>query len=235
MFMLLISIYSIAQPNSNSNSNKSTRTIEVYGYAYEEVLPNAVYASFVLKEYKDKEGKLVTISQSEKLLTEVLKKMNCHKSSLSIGNIYGYIGTNDDKSEEIFKHKVQFILKLESFSCVHIFLDKIDKKAIESFNIDGVYYEKSDSLKRRIQVHAIKIAKEKAIKLLDAIGETCGDVIDVQEVNGRLITPDINGKGAVAQVVNYNDGVNFNSFQSNITNMVRFDYTIRATFLINPK
>lgn len=227
-FILLMSIKSIAQPESQ----KVGRTIEVFGYAYEEVFPNAVFASFVLKEYKDENGKSIPIVETEKQLNEILKKLNCKKNTLSIGNIYGYVASEDEVQSEVFKHKMQYIIKLESLKCVNQFLDKIDKRALESFNIDGENYENSDSLNLAIQIRAFNKAKNKADKLLAVYGKNRGEVLEIKEIFGSLITPDVNGKGSISKNLNYASGINYNSNEKTISNMIRVEYLVKVVFEI---
>lgn len=226
--LLLLGISSIAQENINPKI--SGRKIEVVAYSSEEVLPNAINASFVLTEYTDN-GKKVSIEQSIENIKKIIKKLNCDASNLSVGNIYGYLN-NNESGAEFFDHKIQYIMKFQNSECIHKFLEKIDKRSLQSFNIDEMFYEGSDSVLRLVQVAAYKRAINKAEAFLKLYGEERGKLLEIVEINRFETMPDFTGKGAAVKSVHANNGIS--TFESNASRSkyIKIEYVAKVVFEI---
>lgn len=226
--LLLQGLSSFAQENIKPII--SGRKIEVVAYSSQEVLPNAINVSFVLNEYMDR-GKKVSIDQSVENIKKLLKKLNCDDNHLSIGNIYGYLN-NNESGQEFFDHKVQYIMKFENTECVHQFLNEIDKRCLQSFNIDEMLYEGSDSILRQVQIAAFKRALDKANSFLKLYGEERGRLLEITEVNRFETMPDFTGKGAAVKSVHASNGIS--SFESNASRSkyIKIEYVAKVVFEI---
>ena len=151
---------------------------------------------------------------------------------MSVGNIYGYITYNGPNNEEgVFEHKRLYLLKLSSVECIDNFLDRVDPRALESFNIDEMDNNNIDAEVRNLQLKAFAKAKDKASVLLATYGEQCGRVLDIQEVNRFITYPDFTGKGSRIQVVNMNGTSNFEANQIRTKN-IKIEYEVKIVFEI---
>ena len=207
------------------------RKMETIGYATTSVSPNIIYTSFVVKDYKDN-GRVVSIKETEEKLRKIVKGLGCNLEDLSVGNIYGYITYNGPNNEEgVFEHKRLYLLKLSSVECIDNFLDRVDPRALESFNIDEMDNNNIDAEVRNLQLKAFAKAKDKASVLLATYGEQCGRVLDIQEVNRFITYPDFTGKGSRIQVVNMNGTSNFEANQIRTKN-IKIEYEVKIVFEI---
>ncbi len=230
IFALLLALSSIAQSQENDQPKINGRKIEVVAYSSEEVLPNVIYTSFVLTEYIDN-GKLITIDQSVEKIKKLLSSIKHSQTRLSLGNIYGYLNTNE-KGEEIFDHKVQYILKLDNVESVHALLDAMDKRALQSFNIDEMTYEGADSVLKNVQIKAFKRALDKADVFLKLYNEKRGRLLEIEEINRFTTMPDFTGKGSSVKSV-YASNV-ISSFETNASRSkyIKIEYVAKVIFEI---
>jgi uncharacterized protein YggE len=230
IIILLSAFYVNAQDNA-LKSDYPIRKMEVFGYATANLAPNEIYTSFVIKEYTDN-NKIVSIKESETNILKIIKSIGCDVSDFSIGNIYGYITYNGPNNEEgQFEHRRLYLLKLSSVKCIDIFLDSVDPRALESFNIDEMDNNDIDSTVRELQLCAFDKAREKAIILLKTYGEECGRVLDIQEIDRSITYPDFTGKGSKSQVVNGTGTRSVDSNQSR-TKSIKVEYQVKVTFEI---
>ncbi len=227
---ILLLLWSGGYAQDNVQPKISDRKIEVVAYSSEEVLPNAIYVSFVLTEYKNN-GKLVSIDESVENVKKILASISHNSKRLSLGNVYGYLSTNE-KGEEIFDHKAQYILKLDNVDCVHKLLDQLDKRSLQSFNIDEMTYEGADSVLKNVQIKAYKRAIDKADAFLNLYNEKRGKLIEIEEVNRFMTLPDINGKGAAVKSVHADNGIS--SFETNASRSkyIKIEYVAKVIFEI---
>lgn len=230
LIVILFLLWSGSYAQDNVQPKVSGRKIEVVAYSSQEVLPNAINASFVLTEYMDN-GKKITIEQSVENIRKLIKKLNCDATSLSVGNIYGYLN-NNDSGQEFFDHKVQYIMKFDNSECIHKFLHAIDKRSLQSFNIDEMFYEGSDSILRQVQVVAYKRAIDKADAFLKLYGEQRGKLLEITEINRFETMPDFTGKGAAVKSVHANNGIS--TFESNASRSkyIKIEYVAKVVFEI---
>ncbi len=228
-FILMLSVNAFAQiPPS---SEYSVRKMETYGYASANLNPNVIYTSFVIKEFKDN-NKVVTIKETEAAIRKAVKKIGCKSGDLTIGNIYGYISYNGSNNEEgVFEHRRLYLLKLSSVDCVDMFLDIVDPRSLESFNIDDMENDNIDSTIQELQLKAFSKAREKATVLLASYGEKCGKVLQIEEVNRNIIFPDLSGKGSKIQSLSMQIG-NSNTSTESRSRTIKVEYQVKMTFEI---
>ena len=231
---IIIILLSAFYVNAQDNALKSyypIRKMEVFGYATANLAPNEIYTSFVIKEYTDN-NKIVSIKESETNILKIIKSIGCDVSDFSIGNIYGYITYNGPNNEEgQFEHRRLYLLKLSSVNCIDIFLDSVDPRALESFNIDEMDNNDIDTTIRELQLKAFAKAKDKAIVLLKTYGEECGRVLDIQEIDRSITYPDFTGKGGNSQVVNSSGSSSVDSNHSRAKS-IKVEYQVKVTFEI---
>lgn len=231
LIAILLLLWSGGYAQDNEQPKISGRKIEVVAYSSEEVLPNAIYTSFVLTEYKDNSGKVVSIDNSVEKIKKLLTTINHNQSRLSLGNVYGYLNTNE-KGEEVFDHKVQYILKLDNVESVHMLLDNMDKRALQSFNIDEMTYDGADSVLKNVQIKAFKRALDKADVFLKLYNEKRGRLIEIEEVNRFVTMPDFTGKGASVKSVHASNGISSFEINASRSKYIKIEYVAKVVFEI---
>lgn len=208
----------------------SDRKIEVLAYAYVDLMPDDVYVSFILKEYKDKEN-VITIDKSVAEIKKNIVDIGCSPDDLNIGNIYGYVKTLDD-GNSIFQPKVQYILRLNSIDCAHEFLNRTNKFALESFSIDQMNAKIQDVLFRKLQSQAFLNAKEKADVFLEIFGEHSGKLLELSEINASVSYPSNTFDGKTKRSIKPTDGIQYFESKSEKTKIVRYEYIAKVIFEI---
>jgi len=68
-------------------------------------------------------------------------------------------------------------------------LDGIDAKGIASTNIESYDYSKIENLKKELKIKALMAAKEKAVYMVEALGNKLGGVIEIQDGGDNVIQP----------------------------------------------
>src|SRR5690606_17774563 len=64
----------------------------------------------------------------------------------------------------------------------------LEAEGISNVQVDRVDHSKIEQLKRDVKIQAIKVAKEKANDMAEAIGQTAGKAVYIQE-NDYMSTP----------------------------------------------
>jgi uncharacterized protein YggE len=163
------------------------RKITVSGSADSEVTPDIIYLSISLKEYlKDNNSKKkINITELENQLYTAVLKAGITKENLMINDISSYNYAFEKKKNPDFLASKQYRLKVDDLSKWNSIVSEIDPKGLVYTNIDSYEYSKIEELKKELKIKALKAAKEKAMYMVEALGEKLGSVIDVQEVNNE--------------------------------------------------
>lgn len=178
LVLALVSLNSYAQ---NTAQQPSRKTIAVTGIAEMEVVPDEIYVSITLQEYKDN-GTKVIVETLEKALREVLNTMKIDVKNLSIEGSYGYRNyvPKKHKQKEFFLSKT-YQLKMSELSKYNELIDRLDDEGISQVYISRTHHSKMEEFKKQMKINAIKAAKEKATYLLLAINEQLGEALEVNE------------------------------------------------------
>lgn len=192
--MLALCISQInAQLTPNLMEKDLVRRIEVTGTAEMEVVPDVITFAISLKEYfKDEKNNKdkVTIDVLEKQLIKAVAEAGLPKESLVIGGISGYKDyASPRKKPANFTQSKQYELTLSDLKKVDNILSKVDEKSIQYTNIQKAEHSKIAQYRKDIKVKALQMAKEKAIYLLEGIGEKLGDPIEINEVDDYSTYP----------------------------------------------
>ncbi len=178
LVLALVSLNSYAQ---NTAQQPNRKTIAVTGIAEMEVVPDEIYVSITLQEYKDN-GNKVIVETLEKALREVLNTMKIDVKNLSIEGSYGYRNyvPKKHKQKEFFLSKT-YQLKMSELSKYNELIDRLDDEGISQAYISRTHHSKMEEFKKQMKINAIKAAKEKATYLLVAINEQLGEALEVNE------------------------------------------------------
>lgn len=158
-----------------------TPHIEVWGQAEKTIVPNEIYTSITLKEYKDM-GKIISLNELEKQLVKAIVSVGIPKENLRVENIYGFNWDwKKEKSDEFLASK-SFELKTDDLKKLNDLLAKLDPEGINRVYVKRYTHTELIKIQQELQIEALKNAQQKAKSLLNSIGEGLGDVLEVQEM-----------------------------------------------------
>lgn len=181
--LMFLSLFLLAG-NLMAQENEKVKKIEVVGRAEKEVVPDEIYLSIALKEYKSDKNTVVSIEKLEKELAKAVKNAGIADQDFQIENIYGnnFWYWKKKKDDQEFLATKRYRLKLNDLSKVNDILDPLDPKGIEYMNINEYSHSSIEQYRKELKVEALKAAKNKAQYLLESIGQDLGPAIEIQEV-----------------------------------------------------
>ncbi|HYG39965.1 MAG TPA: SIMPL domain-containing protein [Cytophagales bacterium] len=180
--MLLVGFNAFSQNTPTATLIDNTRKIEVMGSAEMEVVPDEIYYTISLKEYKNN-NKKVEIEALEKQLVKAVSAASIPKEDLHIENMQGYneYWEKKRKSEDFLISK-QYVLKLNNLFKINEIMSGVDPKGVAYTNISKYSHSKIEQFRKEIKIKALQAAREKAGYLLDGIDEELGEVLQIQEI-----------------------------------------------------
>jgi len=179
--LLLLSLGFTATRAQSGEKNFIDRPyIEVTGKAEMEIIPDQIYLNIVINE-KDNKGKVV-MAQAEKNMISILKDIGIDtKKDLSVKDMSSNFKNYWIKSSEIMTSK-EYLLLVGSAQTAGKVMQGLEKIGISNVSIEKVNHSKIDQFRREVKVNAIKVAREKAIDMAQAIGQNAGKAIYIQEI-----------------------------------------------------
>jgi len=199
------------------------RKIEVSGTAELEVTPDIINVTISLQEYMNGKTK-ITIDQLEGQLESAVKEAGIAKEDFTINNISSFNNYYQKKKTPDFLAGKQYSIRFHDLNKFDQIIGAIDPKGISSTNIDSYDYSKMQEVKRELKIEALLAAKEKAIYLLNSIGEKPGRVIDITEVENNLILPSFSNKVMAYSSIQPASDIDFKK--------IKLNYQINAVFEI---
>lgn len=153
--------------------------IEVVGTADMEIIPDEIYIGIILKEKYVNKVKITIEAQEEKLKT-ALASINVDLTNLYLSDANaGFVKIPWRKKDVLTKK--DYTLKVSDAETVGKVFQELEKLEIIDASISKVYHSKIDSLRKEVQIMAIKNGKAKADYLLQAIGGEVGKTLIVTE------------------------------------------------------
>ena len=179
--LLLLSLGFTATRAQSGEKNFIDRPyIEVTGKAEMEIIPDQIYLNIVINE-KDNKGKVV-MAQAEKNMISILKDIGIDtKKDLSVKDMSSNFKNYWIKSSEIMTSK-EYLLLVGSAQTAGKVMQGLEKIGISNVSIEKVNHSKIDQFRREVKVNAIKVAREKAIDMAQAIGQNADKAIYIQEI-----------------------------------------------------
>jgi uncharacterized protein len=181
----LFSIAIFAQTAAPKMEKDPLKNIEVTGTAELEIVPDEIYFSISLKEYfKDERNQKdkIIIETLEKQLIEAVKTTGLPKENLSISGVSGYKEWNGRRKPQVFLAAKQYQLKLTNLNNINDLMAKVDDRGVEYVTVSRVEHSKKEEFRKQVKINALKAAKEKAVYLVESIGEKIAGVIEIKEI-----------------------------------------------------
>jgi len=158
---------------------QETPYIEVVGNGEMEIVPNEIFISFTLKERMDGKNK-INIEEQEKELKKQLQKAGFDLANLSLADASSGFVPVKRKKQEVLTAK-NYILKVATTVEVADVFDVLDNVEALNADISRVAHSEIEKYRKEVKIMAIKAAKEKAGYLLEAVGESVGKPLMIQE------------------------------------------------------
>ena len=198
--------------------------IEVWGSAERVIVPNEIYTSITIKEYKAP-GRKITLDNLEEQLVKAVAAENIPKENLRVESIYGYNWDWRKKKSDEFLASKTFELKTSDVKKLNDLLERLDPEGLNRVNIKRYTHSDLNEIRRELQLEALKDAKAKAQNLLNGIGEALGGVLEVQEIQQHQpYETRVNMMARADAAEEYQSDVEFQQ--------MRISATIRAVFEI---
>lgn len=153
--------------------------IEVVGNGEMEIIPNEIYISFTLKERMDGKNK-ITIESQEADMKKQLQKAGFNLDKLSLADASADYVTVKRKNKEVLASK-NYVMKVTTTSEIASVFEVLDNVQALNGDINRVAHSEIEKYRKEVKILAMKAAKEKAGYLLEAIGETVGKPLMIQE------------------------------------------------------
>lgn len=159
------------------------KKIEVVGSAEKEIIPDEIYLSISLKEYKERNS-IVSIETLENQLAKAVRSLGIKDEDFQIENIYGnnYWWRRKKKEDPEFLASKRYRLKLNDLSKVNDLLSKLDPMGVDYMNISEYSHSKIEEFRKELKIEALKAAKGKAEYLLESIGQELGEALEIHEI-----------------------------------------------------
>lgn len=167
------SLYAQTQPATDEKP-----FVEVTGTAELEIVPDEILVDIVIQEHLDKD-KLTVEMQEDKLKT-ALGTIGIDLKNLSLSAASASYIRMRWKGKDVLSRK-NYRLKLSDAVTVSRLFEQLDKLNIDNAYISAMNHSKMDSLRKEVNIKAIRAAKDKADYMLTAIGSKTGKPFSVQE------------------------------------------------------
>lgn len=184
LFILITYQFSFSQ---NGFTDPYPKKITVSGSAELELIPDEIFVNIKLQEYqkKNQDKRDLDIIKSEFLTA-------CSTAGIpdSCISIYSYDGFNNYLWSKRKKAKdaelltsITFQVKFSSSIQMDKLIEKLDDEATKSFDIENTSHSRMTEYRKQVKVQAIKAARDKAVYLLEAIGEKPVVLVSVTELD----------------------------------------------------
>lgn len=182
--LFTLMLFAAMHGNAQVANEKQLPYIEVTGTAEKEVVPDIIYISITL--YDKIEGKATySLDDQEGKLKQLLKKLNIDLSNLSLSGANSDVIMKRQKEKGVSQRK-DYMLKVSNATQVNQVFEGLYDNNIKEASIARVDHSQITTLRKEVRINAIKAAKEKAIYLLEAIGEQPGKPLIITEDNNNF-------------------------------------------------
>ncbi|SMO44444.1 hypothetical protein SAMN06265379_101851 [Saccharicrinis carchari] len=184
LLLLLVVIYGFTTAQAQGVKNFIDQPyIEVTGSSKIEIVPDEIYISIEIKE-DDSKGKK-EVEQLEKKMISALSSMGVDvKRDLSILDFSSDFKEYWYKKSSIRNDK-KYQLIVNSGQMAGQVYYQLEKIGISNLAILKTDHSKIEAFRQEVKVKAIKAAQQKARSMAEAIGQTIGKALYVQERNFR--------------------------------------------------
>jgi uncharacterized protein YggE len=155
--------------------------IEVTGTAEMEIVPDEIYLKIIISESDNKAKQ--SLEELEKQMFGELEKIGVNVSKdLSILDFTSNFKNYFLRDNKILTRKTYQLVVHDGKTAGKVF-QNLETMGISNISVEKVDHSKLEEFKKEVKIKAIKAAKEKAGFLAEALGQSVGSAIFVQEMN----------------------------------------------------
>jgi uncharacterized protein YggE len=155
--------------------------IEVTGTAELEIIPDEIYFSIVVSESDDKSK--MSLLEKEKAMIDAMNNMSINtKNDFMIKDFASNFNAYVFKKTDIVATK-EYQLIVHDTKTLGAFYMAMEKLGISNISIVKVDHSEIEKYKQEVKVNAVKAGKDKAAYLAEAMSQSVGKALYVQENN----------------------------------------------------
>jgi uncharacterized protein YggE len=194
LFTATIAIFCLLGSSIFAQEPVKQKTINVSGVAEMEVVPDEIYVQVDLREYDKKGGGKIDIEAIKSDFLKAVLSTGISESDISVQGYQGWDGNywwmkKNKKKNPDMKAGITYQVKLATTKKMDELVQKLDDEATQNFFISRVNHSKIEEFKKQLKIQAVKVAKEKAAYLAEAINEKPGEAITINEPNEITFYP----------------------------------------------
>ncbi len=222
VFLLTLTFFHSFSQRNTSSFVSDLPYIEVIGTATREIEPDQIYVSITLTE-KSIDNKKYSIELQEEKLEQILKNLNIDPKNLVLSDLNSMI-LRDKKNEIGFKQSKEYTLLLNNSNDVSKLFRQLFEANIKEADVEKVQHTKLTDYTKEVRIEAIRAAKEKATYLLEAIGKTIDQPLEISENNRYTSSEDNNYRGNVYSKKEASETISSSEFKKIL---VSFSYRVK--------
>jgi uncharacterized protein len=182
--LILICAISLVFTARSQQVNPYPKTITVTGSAELEIIPDEIYAQVDLKEYDKKGQGKVNIEKIKQDFLVNARAVGIADSNVTInsydGNNWNPWWRKKNKKEELYA-SITYQVKIKSSKQMDDLVNRLDDNATTNFSIIRTSHSRIAEFRKQLKIQAIRAAKEKAQYLAEAINESVGVAVTINE------------------------------------------------------
>lgn len=208
--------------------------IEVTGSAEMEVVPDEVYVSITLQEYRKENKSKVTIDEISRNFITTCEKAGIGKERIEVQNMSGFDQSEwyvrkRKKEQPDLMQQTSYTIKFSSPGEIDRLANLLDDNATQNIYIMKTSHSKETDFRKQLKTQALQNAKAKAQYMLEGIGSKAGKVIYVREVEATdmaypMYKNAMMMANSVMEAGGANDGLNFKK--------IKYHFDVEAHFEI---
>lgn len=202
-------------------------SIEVIGVAEKEVIPNVIIIRATLQEQSDKSK--ISIEEQEKALIHKLKQIGIPSNAITIQAANAHLDRYTKKTIDVTNRR-DYLIKIATTEEVLAVFKVLDDVQIKEAKIIATSHTDMHLYRLEVKKLALQAAKNKAIALLESIGETIDKPLLIKEVDDHVIN-----KSAISNILELRSESNAEYPKEHLEiKPITIQYSIQATFKIKP-
>jgi len=153
--------------------------IEVTGTAEKEVVPDIIFITITLKD-KVINKNTYSISAQDEKLKKGLQAVGIDLKNLMLSDASSGLIMYKQKEKGVEESK-EYLLKVSSAPDVSKVFEMLHNNNIKEAYISKTDHTQIEALRKEVRINAIVAAKDKALYLLEAIGQKLGEALVIKE------------------------------------------------------
>jgi uncharacterized protein len=234
--ILIIAVLFSTQMNAQTTVTipDPVRKIEVTGSAEMEVVPDEVFVSITLQEYRKENKSKVSIDEISRTFLAACEKAGISKDRIEVQNMSGF-----DQSEWYWRKRkkeqpdlmqsTSYVIKFSSPAEMDKLANLLDDQSTQNVYVMKSSNSKEKEYRKQLKTEALKNARAKAAYMLEGIEAKVDEVLFVRELEaGNMVYPMYKNAMMMANqemdAGSANEGLNFKK--------IKYLYQVEAHFRI---